>query len=426
MYKLSNYNIIVEHNENILLYNTLSGEESICKMPAKYKDCFEKFRRKDFDDEQIRRLCIKGFIVHEDFDELSKLHCVAIDAINNNNILNLIINPTEKCNFRCKYCYESFENGIMSRETQEEIINFVRHNINKYSGLQISWFGGEPLLAVDVIKYMSECLIDICKKNRKSYKAGITTNGYLLNMKTFEMLLSIRVLNYQITLDGFKEVHDKQRVDINGKPTFEVVYNNLLEIKQKKRQDFIVNIRINFSQDSFDNIENVFETLSFAEGDRRFLISPHIVGNWLETIDDSMKDVLIPQNNYLLILKKIYEYPKIFYIPFDFGIGGQLCYAFKKNCFHISSTGKIGKCTVAYEDDNHRVGQIRNAKFEPNLTFYEWVAKYNCDYEKCKFAPICQGFLCKVINKNNVCNRKVDVIEQTLKIFDKNGKIKYL
>ena len=305
MYKFSNYNIVVEHNEDVLLYNTLSGVESICKMPRKYKDCFStNFNSNDFDDEQIRRLCIKGFIVYDDFDELSKLHCVAIDAINNDNVLNLIINPTEKCNFRCKYCYESFDNGIMSQETQNEIINFVRHNIYKYSSLFVSWFGGEPLLAMNVIKNMSKEFMDICNKNRKTYKAGITTNGYLLNYETFETLLSMNVLNYQITLDGYKEVHDKQRVDIHNKGTFDTIYNNLLKIKQSKKQNFIVNVRINFSRDSFNNIEKVFETISFAESDRRFLISPHIVGNWLETIDDTMCESLIDQNYYLLILKK--------------------------------------------------------------------------------------------------------------------------
>ena len=42
MYKFSNYNIVVEHNEDVLLYNTLSGVESVCKMPRKYKDCFQR------------------------------------------------------------------------------------------------------------------------------------------------------------------------------------------------------------------------------------------------------------------------------------------------------------------------------------------------------------------------------------------------
>jgi len=31
------------------------------------------------------------------------------------NYLNLIILPTEACNFRCTYCYETFENKKMPR-----------------------------------------------------------------------------------------------------------------------------------------------------------------------------------------------------------------------------------------------------------------------------------------------------------------------
>lgn len=426
MYKFSKYNIIVEHKNDVLLYNTLNGKESLCKMPITYKDSFLEFDEANFSKEEIRQLCIKGFIVFDNFNELDKLNCVAIDSINNDNILSIIINPTEKCNFRCKYCYESFKNGAMSFEVQNEIINFVRHNINKYSGLFVSWFGGEPLLAMDVIENLTKHFKEICIKNKKSYKAGMTTNGYLLDNNTFEKLLSMNILDFQITLDGYKEIHDSQRVLINDKPTFDNIYENLLSIKQSKRQDFVVKIRVNFTKESFNNIEKVFDTISFAEDDRRFLLSPHVVGNWLQTIDDSLKESLLKNDEIALILQKIYEHPKIFYIPFNYDVGGQLCYAFKKNCFHISSTGKIGKCTVAYEDEKHEVGKIRNARFEPNLRYYEWIASYNCDYKNCKLAPVCLGFLCKVINKNNVCRRTGKVIEESLKIFEKNKKIKYL
>ena len=35
--------------------------------------------------------------------------------------LQLILMPTEQCNFRCTYCYESFSNGRMSQEVQDGV-----------------------------------------------------------------------------------------------------------------------------------------------------------------------------------------------------------------------------------------------------------------------------------------------------------------
>ncbi|TOB11935.1 radical SAM protein, partial [Vibrio parahaemolyticus] len=64
--------------------------------------------------------------------------------------LQLIIFPTEKCNFRCTYCYEKFEVGRMSNELIQGIKKFLEVRIPELDRLVISWFGGEPLLAKEV------------------------------------------------------------------------------------------------------------------------------------------------------------------------------------------------------------------------------------------------------------------------------------
>ena len=40
----------------------------------------------------------------------------------------------------------------MSEETQNAIISYVKKQIQNYDGLRISWFGGEPLLRMDIIR----------------------------------------------------------------------------------------------------------------------------------------------------------------------------------------------------------------------------------------------------------------------------------
>lgn len=51
------------------------------------------------------------------------------------------------------------------------------------------WFGGEPLLEMNLIQSVSERLMEICRKNRKIYSAQITTNGYTLTEEIFSKLL---------------------------------------------------------------------------------------------------------------------------------------------------------------------------------------------------------------------------------------------
>ena len=54
--------------------------------------------------------------------------------------------------------------------------------------MRVEWFGGEPLLCMDVIENLSKHFIDICRKAHKGYTAAITTNGYLLDLETFRKL----------------------------------------------------------------------------------------------------------------------------------------------------------------------------------------------------------------------------------------------
>jgi uncharacterized protein len=61
--------------------------------------------------------------------------------------LGLIILPTEACNFRCVYCYETFEHGKMNPILVQALKKFITSRISDLSSLSISWFGGEPLCA---------------------------------------------------------------------------------------------------------------------------------------------------------------------------------------------------------------------------------------------------------------------------------------
>lgn len=164
MYKLSRFTFYTINSKNeLLLYNTLVGKRSLCKLSAEFSDIVRvQYYFNDIENHMdfITILLDKGIIVDAFDDENNKLYENFLSNISPTN-LTLHINPTEKCNFRCKYCYESFNHGAMSGDVQKNIIDFVRQNIHKYTGLHVSWFGGEPLMAIDCIRYLSKKLMNM-------------------------------------------------------------------------------------------------------------------------------------------------------------------------------------------------------------------------------------------------------------------------
>ena len=78
--------------------------------------------------------------------------------------LQIIILPTEKCNFKCIYCYEEFNNGKMSIQKVNQLIDFVQKKLKDKKSLRVEWFGGEPLIEIDLIEELSSKFMEICKK----------------------------------------------------------------------------------------------------------------------------------------------------------------------------------------------------------------------------------------------------------------------
>jgi uncharacterized protein len=94
-------------------------------------------------------------------------------------IANLSLVVTEECNFNCSYCYQEKEKKYMSQATIEKAIAFFYPYLKKEA--EIVFWGGEPLLAFDNIKYTVNRLQEKNKQGKKKIKFYFTTNGSLLN-----------------------------------------------------------------------------------------------------------------------------------------------------------------------------------------------------------------------------------------------------
>ncbi len=370
-----------------------------------------------------------GILVDSHTEELEDLELIRNDYINNFR-LQICILPTEKCNFRCVYCYENFKYGEMTLETKMALLLWIKKNIKYYSGLEISWFGGEPLLAKDTIYFLSEKIIDICKTAKKPFAASITTNGSLMDVDTFRKLLKCHITSFQVTLDGTEESHDKLKVKADGSGTYKIIMQNLINIKQEVHSAiFRFVIRTNVTKDVVLHMPNHIEKLNTIFGnDKRFMFYFRPVGRWGDSKVVGIEDELLGSFDsiYTPLLKSNIVLNCSIYQNM---LEDQICFAAQRNQYVIRPDGRIAKCTMLLEHDENAIGylladgtmKIDSAKLQ------KWVIPSKQLSDKCKKCNMvlsCMERSCPAkgyVLQSNMCGYEGRSYNYILQLLDKNN-----
>jgi len=275
--------------------------------------------------------------------------------------LSLIILPTEKCNFRCTYCYESFDIGKMSNETVEAIKKLIDSRMGDIDYLNLSWFGGEPLAAADIVLDIGEHAAKRCRQNNvKLTCVDVTTNGALLDAPLLDKLVACGQNRFQISLDGWREGHDETRRGGNGAATFELVWGSLQMLKASSH-DIGVVIRIHLTDRNRDSVLELARHVKHEFGaDERFSVFLKPIENLGGPQASAIKPLKGAERDaYMAALKQALAGTR--------GISSEelhknstyICYASKPNSLIIRANGRLAKCTVAFEDPKNDVGHIR-------------------------------------------------------------------
>lgn len=198
----------------------------------------------------LERFAKAGFIAN--YDELEALKAMGRFTCRGGNSILITICPTMSCNFACPYCFERHRTGMMSEKVQDDVAALAERMIDAFSakGLSVTWFGGEPLLGMNIITALTEKLRALAEKKNAGYSADIITNGYLLTQKIVDTLAQCNIKSAQITLDGIGEAHDATRHLVGGGSTFERITENLRTLKIP----FNVSIRHNVHKGNTDQI----------------------------------------------------------------------------------------------------------------------------------------------------------------------------
>lgn len=433
-YKESMFNAFTISGDKTLLYNSLEGMSSLAVIDfIKWESIIKNVRMFGKDDSQeFEKLLEKHYFCIEETDEHMLTEIRYMDVVEE-NVLRLIILPTEKCNFRCLYCYEEFKIGKMSMELQEDIIDYVRKNIMNFSGVDIRWFGGEPLMALDVIENISYKIIEICNRAKRRYTASIITNAYLLSRNTYERLIKCHVWLFQITVDGLKDSHDVYRPLYNGEGTFEKIMYNLKEIHDHDKFRYSrFTIRCNFTAKSAANVLHYIEYMKKIFGeDERFCFMLERASDWGGERVRQIEEQLLSNEEYGAMLQQISKYNiKINLLPHCALMDADscVCYANKRHSYIVGANGKIYKCSGDFTFEENNIGYLTHGEMIIDRNKESlWLNRKARNLSKCQqcfFEGACLSACCPASfikgtfgDANSLCLYEKEYISDFLKII---------
>ena len=124
------------------------------------------------------------------------------------NIRNVQLMMSTGCNLSCRYCYQDDKkNKNMSKEVMESFIDFLC-DTNPETSTLIDFFGGEPLVNWEIIKYGLELMEDLNLLHKLYFM--ISTNGTLITDEIAYTLSKYNV-HVNISVDGTPEKHNYER-----------------------------------------------------------------------------------------------------------------------------------------------------------------------------------------------------------------------
>lgn len=339
-------------------------------------------------------------IISSDEDELQELKLLEADRRKEKDRLNLVVVLTVKCNMGCTYCYQQ-QHGFINttiplfdkkNELDNALLLFIQKQIPQKKSLNIKWYGGEPLLEWPRLLKLSEEFIEICNKYDCKYGAAIQTSGYLLTEERAKKLAELQIKKAEITLDGAKDTHDKQRPIINGAGSFDQIFKNLI-----KACDYIdkVILRMNLASNNIESAYNLMDIVSSINKQNLFIKFSNIEGRPdLEFV--GIKKMKFRDFSLKVADLSAYARKKGLNLDDPIPIPNPIkCPAINDDFFIFDSSGYVHKCYQEIGDNKYSIGRLSNhGEISTNNYLKYWKDFTVFDdpvCRKCYFLPVCMG-----------------------------------
>ena len=221
------------------LFETHNKEEILARMAEKYADHAD-ISASDLEEcyQQVQALKDKGKLFAPDtFAPMAGTLKEKTAGV----VKALCLHVAHTCNLNCSYCFASQgnyhgERAVMSFEVGKRALDFLVENSGSRRNLEVDFFGGEPLMNFQVVKDLVAYARSIEQEKGKNFRFTLTTNGMLVDDDVIEFA-NKECHNVVLSLDGRKEIHDRFRVDYNGKGSWETIvpkFQKFVEAREGK------------------------------------------------------------------------------------------------------------------------------------------------------------------------------------------------
>ncbi len=296
--------------------------------------------------------------------------------------LSVLIKPSSgNCNIRCQYCFyhdeqcnrETFSYGFMSEETLETLIKNALAVAGK--ACSFGFQGGEPTLSG--LTFFKKA-VELEKKynvRHISISNAIQTNGLVIDDEWAAFFKENHFL-VGLSLDGTKEVHDRNRLDAAGKGTYARVLR-AAQILTNHGVDFnILTVITGKTADAIGAIYNFYRRCGFMYQQYIPCLDP------IEAERGSSPYSLTPEK-YAKFLKTLFDLwyrdlkaGRFIYIRYFENLLGIMLGEYPESC------GLTGRCTIQnvveadgsvypcdfYCLDEWKLGNIVENSFEEMMT----------------------------------------------------------
>lgn len=394
--KASKYNVFFEDWEKTVCVNFLS--KAMARVDSdKYGKIAEILRNpNDYrggEYEKLRNdLIFGGYLVDEDFDEIQHLKMMNFKERFDTSSVAFTIMPAMECNFDCVYCYETKKGPFMDEKTALKIAQTVAGTASGKKNVHVSWFGGEPLLKFDTIKFVNEYVKSSCEREKTRFTSSVSTNGYLLDGEKAGQFDELGITGIQITMDGTPDYHNKYRPLKGGGPTFDKIHSNVKNLLGATER-VTVNLRVNVGPDNYGSVSSLMDMLGDLPKERISIYFRWIFGS------DKAADFYSKVREFQG--KRPYEKLSGFYfeaVEKGFRVilpilgKNVYCEYDKISSVLVGPEGELHRCTVFNEDpignlaqDGPRYDSVKYEKWHKPIAFEDE------DCLKCKLLPLCWG-----------------------------------
>lgn len=315
------------------------------------------------------------------------------------NIIYFIL--SELCNLKCKYCFigenVTSRNSIMSVNTAKKSLYFISKQLSfnkndKYEDKEIIFYGGEPLLNFNTMKYVVENIKSVLINN--NIRFSLISNGLLIN-KTIIDFIKQNNISITISLDGPDFDSNRNRISKHS----EYIYFELIEkIKLLITEGVDIGLSITLTEESLHNLDELIDFIN-SNNIKNISFNPLFQTN---NILDS--NYHIKATNYIIdfykktkhmgiyedrIMRKIKSFVTSSLYTSD-------CAATSGNQIVIAPDGRVGICQGDLEYKDYFISNIE--EFDkpiinnPILNKWSSISPINNEYcLKCEALGICGG-----------------------------------